>query len=138
MRILTFILGATILCVASLAQEHAHAPAPKARAITLVNGLGNLHHPVSTKNPQAQKFFDQGLRYIYAFNHDEAARRFNAPANSTLSWPWLSGESPKRWGPTITIRPTPSDSRGRMKRCRKPWSCPRFPRPASRRNPRAC
>lgn len=76
MRILTFILGSTILCVASLAQEHAHAPAPKARAITLVNGLGNLHHPVSTKNPQTQKFFDQGLRYIYAFNHDEAARSF--------------------------------------------------------------
>ena len=32
--------------------------------------------PCSTKNPQAQKFFDQGLRFIYAFNHDEAARSF--------------------------------------------------------------
>jgi tetratricopeptide (TPR) repeat protein len=74
MRILTFILGAALLCVISAAQEH--APAPKTRAVTLVNGLGNLHHPVSTKNPQAQKFFDQGLRYIYAFNHDEAARSF--------------------------------------------------------------
>jgi tetratricopeptide (TPR) repeat protein len=74
MRILTFILGATILCTTSAAQEH--APVPKARAVTLVTGLGNLHHPVSTKNPPAQKFFDQGLRYIYAFNHDEAARSF--------------------------------------------------------------
>src|SRR5882762_10164035 len=74
MRILTFILGATILCMTSAAQEHASVP--KTRAVTLVTGLGNLHHPVSTKNPQAQKFFDQGLRYIYAFNHDEAARSF--------------------------------------------------------------
>jgi tetratricopeptide (TPR) repeat protein len=41
-----------------------------------MSGLGNAHHPVSTQNPEAQKFFDQGLRYIYAFNHDEAARSF--------------------------------------------------------------
>jgi len=41
-----------------------------------MSGLGDLHHPVSTKNPQAQVFFDQGLRLIYAFNHDEAERSF--------------------------------------------------------------
>jgi len=39
-------------------------------------GYGNWHHPVSTKNAEAQAFFDQGLRQIYAFNHDEAARSF--------------------------------------------------------------
>lgn len=48
--------------------------------MTLVTGLGDLHHPVSTKNPQAQQFFDQGLRFIYAFNHDEAARSFQHAA----------------------------------------------------------
>jgi tetratricopeptide (TPR) repeat protein len=41
-----------------------------------MSGVGNLHHPVSTSNPEAQKFFDQGLRLIYDFNHDEAARSF--------------------------------------------------------------
>src|SRR5262245_38466221 len=56
------------------AQEHATHAAP--RPVTLVSGLGDLHHPVSTKNAQAQAFFDQGLRFIYAFNHDEAARSF--------------------------------------------------------------
>jgi tetratricopeptide (TPR) repeat protein len=45
-----------------------------------VTGLGDLHHPVSTHNPEAQKFFDQGLRFIYAFNHDEAARSFQHAA----------------------------------------------------------
>ena len=40
-----------------------------------------LHHPVSTSNPQAQQFFDQGLRLIYAFNHDEAARSFQRAAD---------------------------------------------------------
>ncbi len=31
-----------------------------------------LHHPVSTQNPLAQLYFDQGLTLIYAFNHDAA------------------------------------------------------------------
>ncbi|MBV8050064.1 MAG: hypothetical protein JOZ80_02675, partial [Acidobacteriaceae bacterium] len=66
------------LCLPVYAQDHAsHA---QARPVTLVSGLGNLHHPVSTKNAEAQKFFDQGLRFIYAFNHDEAARSFNRAA----------------------------------------------------------
>ena len=54
--------------------------APQARPPSLVEGLGDLHHPVSTQNPEAQKFFDQGLRYIYAFNHDESARSFQHAA----------------------------------------------------------
>jgi tetratricopeptide (TPR) repeat protein len=39
-------------------------------------GLGQHHHTISTKNPQAQRFFDQGLRLVFAFNHEEAARAF--------------------------------------------------------------
>jgi tetratricopeptide (TPR) repeat protein len=62
------------LCASALAQEH---PAPaKPKTAVLMTGYGNWHHPVSTKNAQAQAFFDQGLRQIYAFNHDEAARSF--------------------------------------------------------------
>ncbi|MBI4548804.1 MAG: hypothetical protein HY707_12550 [Ignavibacteriae bacterium] len=33
----------------------------KGKPAKLVPGLGSVHHPVSTENPQAQKFFDQGL-----------------------------------------------------------------------------
>src|SRR5690349_7930096 len=68
---LVFVLGG-----ATFAQEHEHAVAAKSKPATLMTGLGNWHHPVSTKNAQAQAFFDQGLRLIYAFNHDEAARSF--------------------------------------------------------------
>src|SRR5215471_5251356 len=62
----------------ALAQEHAdHAVAGKTKlTAALMTGYGKWHHPVSTKNAQAQAFFDQGLRQIYAFNHDEAARSF--------------------------------------------------------------
>ncbi|MCE5315929.1 MAG: hypothetical protein LLG04_01020 [Parachlamydia sp.] len=31
-----------------------------------------LHHPVTTTNPAAQLYFDQGLTLLYAFNHDAA------------------------------------------------------------------
>jgi tetratricopeptide (TPR) repeat protein len=56
---------------------HGQPPAKKA---TLMTGLGDLHHPVTTSNPEAQKFFDQGMRLIYAFNHEEAAGSFQRAA----------------------------------------------------------
>jgi tetratricopeptide (TPR) repeat protein len=62
------------MCSLAVAQDHsAHQ---QAKPATLMSGYGDLHHPVLTNNPQAQQFFDQGLRQIYAFNHDEAARSF--------------------------------------------------------------
>lgn len=67
-----------LLCGVIAAQEHAsHNPA---QPVTLMAGLGDLHHPVTTSNPEAQRFFDQGLRLIYAFNHAEAARSFQHAA----------------------------------------------------------
>ncbi len=47
----------------------------------IIPGLGNYHHEVSTENKQAQKFFDQGLTLIYAFNHEEAIRSFKKAAS---------------------------------------------------------
>jgi tetratricopeptide (TPR) repeat protein len=78
MKTLAHVLCGVLLCLGAAAQDHAsHA---QSHPVTLVTGLGDLHHPVSTKNPQAQQFFDQGLRFIYAFNHDEAARSFQHAA----------------------------------------------------------
>ncbi len=53
-----------------------HPPAKPDGPATLLGGLGDHRHPVSTRNAEAQKFFDQGLTLLYAFNHDEAARSF--------------------------------------------------------------
>ena len=62
-----------------VAQEH--STHTQSKAATLMQGYGDLHHSVSTTNDQAQLFFDQGLRQIYAFNHDEAARSFQRAAD---------------------------------------------------------
>src|SRR5215468_4305783 len=43
-------------------------------------GLGKLTHPVSTRNKQAQAFFDQGLKLCYAFNHEGAIAAFRHAA----------------------------------------------------------
>ena len=67
---------ALALAMCSLAVAQDHSAHQQAKPATLMSGYGDLHHPVSTSNPQAQQFFDQGLRQIYAFNHNEAARSF--------------------------------------------------------------
>jgi tetratricopeptide (TPR) repeat protein len=72
------LLACLLFCVPAISQDHpAHS---QAKPATLMSGLGTLHHPVTASNPEAQEFFDQGLRLIYAFNHDEAARSFQRAA----------------------------------------------------------
>jgi tetratricopeptide (TPR) repeat protein len=47
-----------------------------ARGAVLFDGLGLYHRPITTRSAEAQAFFDQGMRWMYGFNHDEAARSF--------------------------------------------------------------
>lgn len=65
----------------------------------LMSGLGSLHHPVSTTNPEAQRFFNQGLALVYAFNHDEAIRSFKRAAelDPRLAMAW--------WGIGLALGP---------------------------------
>ena len=70
---LSVVLGLFLSGMVSAQDHSAHTLAKPA---ILMQGYGDLHHAVSTNNAQAQQFFDQGLRQIYAFNHDEAARSF--------------------------------------------------------------
>ena len=66
------------------AQSHdSHAPpAPPdtlagwAKGAQLFDGLGTFHRKITTRSPLAQKYFDQGMRFVWAFNHDEATRSF--------------------------------------------------------------
>ena len=76
MKRFTLFVVILLACSVAIAQQH---PATQPAA-TLMSGIGDIHHPVSTKSPAAQQFFDQGLRLIYAFNHDEAARAFRRAA----------------------------------------------------------
>jgi len=39
--------------------------------------LGSYHRPIETPSPQAQVWFDRGMVWAYAFNHEEAIRCFD-------------------------------------------------------------
>jgi tetratricopeptide (TPR) repeat protein len=52
----------------------------QSRPPDLMPSMGQHHHRISTKNPQAQRLFDQGLTLVFAFNHEEAARAFRRAA----------------------------------------------------------
>jgi len=57
-----------------------HHPSADTKPAVLMSGLGEHNHPVSTKNSEAQRFFNQGLTFIFAFNHDESVRSFKRAA----------------------------------------------------------
>lgn len=57
-------------------REGAASPAGEAADIPLWDNLGNLSQTITTANPQAQRYFDQGLRLSFAFNHAEARLAF--------------------------------------------------------------
>src|SRR6476620_5315642 len=57
-------------------------PSPlRAAPEPLRNDLGTYTRKVTTKNPQAQKYFNQGLALVHGFNHSAAIRSFQEAAN---------------------------------------------------------
>jgi tetratricopeptide (TPR) repeat protein len=61
---------ATEMQAASPATDFANTYPP------LWDGLGTRSYKITTNDPQAQTYFDQGLILTYGFNHDEARRAF--------------------------------------------------------------
>ena len=70
-------LGITVSCALLISSTLASQPSAAARrdSIPLFSNLGTLHRQV-TATPIAQRYFDQGLRLMYAFNHEEAINSF--------------------------------------------------------------
>jgi tetratricopeptide (TPR) repeat protein len=70
------ILVASVACLASsvVCAFASEAPVP------LYEGLGGFTRAVTTTSAEAQRYFDQGLAFLYAFNHDEAIRSFEQGA----------------------------------------------------------
>ena len=71
--------------------------------VQLHEGLGDLHFAITTQNSLAQKFFDQGLRLIYGFNHVEALRSFMEVArlDPTCAMAY--------WGQALSLGPNIND-----------------------------
>ena len=87
----TAALAAAALAVAAAparGQSHAgHADG----TVPLYDNLGNHHYEVTVRVPAAQRYFDQGMRLAWAFNHGEAIRAFAEgerldPACAMCAW----------------------------------------------------
>jgi tetratricopeptide (TPR) repeat protein len=65
----------------------------------MFDGLGDFHRPVSTNSPAAQAYFDQGMRFLWAFNHDEATRSFAKAAELDPQCAMCY------WGVALTVGP---------------------------------
>lgn len=59
-------------------------------AVPFFTGIGPHTRQVTTSSAEAQRYFDQGLAFLYAFNHDEAIRSFQAAAelDPTCAMAW--------------------------------------------------
>nr|WP_298412680.1 tetratricopeptide repeat protein [uncultured Halomonas sp.] len=58
------------------AGERAEPTANPAARVPLYEGLGARSYEITTRNPRAQAYFDQGLKLAWGFNHAEARRAF--------------------------------------------------------------
>jgi tetratricopeptide (TPR) repeat protein len=74
-----YLLVVASLCLASTsAAQHSGGKKSAEAMVPLLEGLSELEHPITTADPLAQKYFNQGVRLLFAFNHDEAIRSFRA------------------------------------------------------------
>ena len=70
-----------------------------AHGARLYQGLGDFHRGVTTSSAEAQQYFDQGMRFLWAFNHDEATRSFARAAELD------PGCAACYWGVALTVGP---------------------------------
>jgi tetratricopeptide (TPR) repeat protein len=85
----------------------------------LLEGQGTVHFPITTKNPEAQKFFDQGVAQMHSFWAREAERSFLQAAQ-------LDPEAPMpHWGIAMVAA---GDYRPRFQMAGDPANRPVMPR----------
>lgn len=87
-----------------------------ARGAQLFKGLGTFHRKVTTRSPLAQKYFDQGMRFLWAFNHDEATRSFAKAAQIDPTC------ASCYWGVALTLGPNYNMPMMSSPRARAGWT----------------
>ncbi len=79
----------------------------------LFKNLGDLSFTITTKDNKAQKFFNQGLRLTYAFNHAEAHRSFLEASRIDSTCAMAYWGQAYALGPNIND-PIPDDERKKL------------------------
>jgi tetratricopeptide (TPR) repeat protein len=78
---------------------HGMAMSDTSTSAPLFEGLGAYHRTISTRSPLAQRYFDQGMNFIWAFNLHEAQRSFEECARLD------PGCAMCEWGAALSLGP---------------------------------
>ena len=73
-----FIALALAAAIAACAPGKSEIPLAERAGAPLFEGMGEFHRPITTADPDAQKYFDQGMVLAFGFNHAESIRSFRA------------------------------------------------------------
>jgi hypothetical protein len=134
--IIAYLLVASAVSIPQISVAQSHdMPMPSApvtlagwaKGAQLFDGLGSFHRKITTRSALAQKYFDQGMRFIWAFNHDEATRSFAKAAQI----------DPKcascYWGVALTLGPNYNMPMMSAERARVGWAAVRKAQANARR-----
>ena len=102
-----YVTALLILCAACVDQESIKTDSEQAQAV-LVQGSGTYSRKISTKNPQAQAFFDQGLRLAWGFYFPESIASYQEAARMDPDHPMPF------WGMAHAMGPNPNSRYARM------------------------
>jgi tetratricopeptide (TPR) repeat protein len=108
------IIAASLLVLigaAACRPETARAPAPAIAQAPRLDNVGNARLAISTREPRAQQYFDQGLRLAYAFDHAEALRAFGEAARLDPQCAMCAWGMAYAAGPNINNPGRPADAR---------------------------
>ncbi len=96
--------------------------APQSKSTVQTSDIGGHHHIISTKNAEAQRFFDRGLTLFFGFNHEEAVRAFQRAAEldpqSAMSYWGIA----LALGPCINLDVDPAHEKAAYEAVRKAMS----------------
>ena len=91
--------------------EAAKPPAQAVAQAPRIERVGEAQLTISTREPLAQQFFDQGLRLAYAFDHAEALRAFSEAARLDPDCAMCAWGMAYAVGPNINNPGRPADAR---------------------------
>lgn len=80
-----------------------------------------LHHPVNTKSESAQLYFDQGLTFLYAFNHEAAYWSFLKASEADPNLAMAYWGQALAMGSNINMEITPNRAKTAFDTVQKAW-----------------
>ncbi len=102
-----YITGLLVVVMGGIYQGPAHADSSQAFA-PIVPGSGTYSREISTDNPRAQAFFDQGLRLAWGFYFPESIASYQEAARLDPTHPM------PYWGMAHAMGPNPNSRYARM------------------------